>query len=328
MVIDISRIVTPIFTETLTAPLMSHQADAHRFTIHVDGETLTGDITGFFVRADGGTVHIVGTIADGAAVVVLPQACYTTPGAFRLTIFADETAIYTCVGSVIASQTDTVVDPEHIVPDLPAVIAMVTEIWAAKERGDFDGPEGPQGPQGEQGPTGPQGPQGETGPAGGVSDVQVNGTSVVADGVANVPQELFTVVYNSTTFSEIANAVNAGKLPVCMNNGILYRYVRYLSNSTHYFQSMDWAAGKPNIRYFIVTSANAYASDTQSVALTSDVPTMAKTAITSPVSTQYPAWTPAEQAAARERMGIVTLTQEEYDLISVKSESTIYVIVG
>lgn len=163
MVVDISRVVTPIFTETLTSPLMSHQADAHRFTVHVQGETLTGDITGFFVRADGGTVHIVGTIADGAAVVVLPQACYTTPGAFRLTIFVDETAIYTCVGSVIASQTDTVVDPEHIVPDLPAVIAMVNEILAAKERGDFDGPEGPQGPRGEQGPQGPTGPQGPQG---------------------------------------------------------------------------------------------------------------------------------------------------------------------
>lgn len=150
-----------------------------------------------------------------------------------------------------------------------------------------------------------------------ITDVQINGTSVVTDGVANVPQELFTVVYGSTTFNEITDAINAGKLPVCMNNGILYRYVRYLSNSTHYFQSMDWSAGKPNVRYFVVSSSNTYASDTQNVALTSDVPTMAKTAIASPVSTQYPAWTPAEQAAARERIGAAShnwKTKQEFTL--------------
>ena len=89
------------------------------------------------------------------------------------------------------------------------------------------GPQGEQGPRGEKGETGEQGPKGETGPtgqtgpagapgvgvptggttgqvlakasgtdydtewadpaAGGVQDVQVNGTSVVQDGVANVP---------------------------------------------------------------------------------------------------------------------------------------------
>lgn len=137
-----------------------------------------------------------------------------------------------------------------------------------------------------------------------ITDVQINGASVVTDGVANVPQELFTVVYNSTTFSEITDAVNAGKLPVCMNNGILYRYVKYIANSVHYFQSMEWSAAKPSIRYFVVTSTDSYTANAQSVALTSDVPTMAKTAITSPVSTQYPAWTAEEQTNARARIGV------------------------
>lgn len=80
------------------------------------------------------------------------------------------------------------------------------------------GPAGPQGPQGVKGDTGEQGPQGEQGPKGDpgdtyddtqikqeitdikedlsqlqtdvdskVGDVQVNGTSVVTDGVANIP---------------------------------------------------------------------------------------------------------------------------------------------
>ena len=54
------------------------------------------------------------------------------------------------------------------------------------------GATGPRGPQGEKGDTGPQGPQGETGPQGpqgtpgDVSDVLVDGVSVVTDGVANI----------------------------------------------------------------------------------------------------------------------------------------------
>lgn len=74
------------------------------------------------------------------------------------------------------------------------------------------GPTGPKGDTGSQGPTGPQGPVGATGPAGpkgdkgdkgdtgatgaqgpqgepgAVQDVQVDGVSVLQDGVANVPQ--------------------------------------------------------------------------------------------------------------------------------------------
>ena len=45
------------------------------------------------------------------------------------------------------------------------------------------GPQGPKGETGEQGPVGPQGPKGE----GSNLDVQINGTSIVKDGVANIP---------------------------------------------------------------------------------------------------------------------------------------------
>lgn len=37
-------------------------------------------------------------------------------------------------------------------------------------------------------------------------------------------------------------------------------------------------------------------------------------------------WTEAEKAKAQERMGIVVITQEEYDLLEVKGENTIYII--
>lgn len=64
------------------------------------------------------------------------------------------------------------------------------------------GPQGPQGPQGETGPQGPQGPQGEPG-GGGISDVKVNGTSVVTDGVANIPKANKTTSGVVTTDSQV-----------------------------------------------------------------------------------------------------------------------------
>ena len=92
------------------------------------------------------------------------------------------------------------------------------------------GPQGPKGdtgetgPQGQTGPTGPQGPKGDKGDTGDdyvlteqdkqeiaglvdtpVDDVQINGTSVVADGVANVP---------------IADVNNVGVVGINNNGGV------------------------------------------------------------------------------------------------------------
>lgn len=38
-------------------------------------------------------------------------------------------------------------------------------------------------------------------------------------------------------------------------------------------------------------------------------------------------WTEEEKAKAQERLGIVVITQEEYDLLEVKGEKTIYIII-
>ena len=70
------------------------------------------------------------------------------------------------------------------------------------------GPQGPKGDTGAQGPkgdTGPQGPKGDTGATGPVKDVQVNGTSVLESGVANIP---------------FASANNAGVVRTSTNFGL------------------------------------------------------------------------------------------------------------
>lgn len=141
------------------------------------------------------------------------------------------------IDTAIAALNEGLETVQEIAEGIPQTIDAALE--AAKESGEFDGPQGPQGetgPQGPKGDTGPQGPQGETGPKGAtgatgpegpqgpagpdgvgiptggttgqvlskasgtdydtewttpsggdVTDVQVNGVSVVSGGVANVP---------------------------------------------------------------------------------------------------------------------------------------------
>lgn len=87
---------------------------------------------------------------------------------------------------------------EIMVTDYDGTTTAVIYDGAKGDRGET-GPQGPAGERGETGPrgetgatgaTGPQGPKGDKGDpgeSGGVTDVQVNGASVVTDGVANVP---------------------------------------------------------------------------------------------------------------------------------------------
>lgn len=135
------------------------------------------------------------------------------------------------IDTAIAALNEGVETVQGIAEAIPQTIDAALE--AAKESGEFDGPQGPQGetgpkgdtgatgpegPKGATGATGPQGPQGPAGPdgvgiptggttgqvlskasetdydtewttpsGGDVTDVQVNGVSVVSGGVANVP---------------------------------------------------------------------------------------------------------------------------------------------
>ena len=99
---------------------------------------LTGaTITGWFIRADETTVAVAGTASGNVARLALPQACYAQTGRFSLVIKADtdgvSTAIYWADGTVTRTSTDATVDPEHVVPDLPALLAQIEAMRQAKE---------------------------------------------------------------------------------------------------------------------------------------------------------------------------------------------------
>ena len=145
-------------------------------------------------------------------------------------------------------------------------------------------PRGEQGEQGEIGPQGPQGPQGIqgvqgiTGESELITNVTVNAsneliltlslagaTRTINGGTITVNPDLFNVIYNTTTFAEITNALSAGKLPVCIYNDRLYILASY-NSSVYRFSSLQ----SDYIRYITVDNSNNWTSSSYNVELTSN----------------------------------------------------------
>lgn len=105
---------------------------AHTFEIYavdVDGQpkTLNGTVSAkFWNKNTGITVPLDGVVVNGAASVTLSTSCYTDNGLFLLTIYyttgSTHTVIYSGVGTVMASQSDTIAYPTAAIPDVASLI--------------------------------------------------------------------------------------------------------------------------------------------------------------------------------------------------------------
>lgn len=121
----------PIKVESLNGVTFTTESEAHQFVVRCEQKgqelTLSGTISAKFVRADGNTVQLVGSISDGAAVVTLAQDCYNVPGRFQLAIFNTvgdtKLCIYACVGTVQRAQSGNLIDGGDIIPDVEDLIA-------------------------------------------------------------------------------------------------------------------------------------------------------------------------------------------------------------
>ncbi len=196
-----------LYTVELTRPLrlmpmddlvMTGDQNAHRIRAALleNGQAVSGitAVRGVFLRPDGQTVLIPGTLEAGEARVTLPAACYAVPGwaqlAVRVTRGDAVATVLALSCQVLAGETDAILDPAGMVPDLNALLSKLDDMDAAAlsandaaqrattaaeevqgklARGELTGergPEGPQGPKGEQGDPGEQGPKGEPGERG------------------------------------------------------------------------------------------------------------------------------------------------------------------
>ena len=127
----VSSLDVPITAEKLDGSLFTTENQAHEFIISVrkNGvkQTVTGGVTGKFIRANGTTIFLQGSVVDGDAVVRLHQDCYNVQGRFTFNVFNSQdgvtTCIYSAVGKMDMGSTETVIDAGDVVPDVTDVIA-------------------------------------------------------------------------------------------------------------------------------------------------------------------------------------------------------------
>ena len=126
---------------TLIRPaLLTGDSQAHTFrlTVKRGGEdaAITGaSVAAYFVRADGVTVPITGSVEGSVALVTLPESCYRVPGRFQLVVKlalgGAVSAVFCGDGAVAASDTDAILDEEGVIPSLDEVLAQVAAAEAA-----------------------------------------------------------------------------------------------------------------------------------------------------------------------------------------------------
>lgn len=126
---------------TLIRPaLLTGDSQAHTFRLTVKRGGGDADITGasvaaYFVRADGVTVPITGSVEGSVALVTLPEGCYRVPGRFQLVVKlalgGAVSAVFWGDGAVAASDTDAILDEEGVIPSLDEVLAQVAAAEAA-----------------------------------------------------------------------------------------------------------------------------------------------------------------------------------------------------
>ncbi len=120
--------------------LVSGDKAAHIFNINVlDGgkayDLTGGSAAGYLIRSDEVSVPLTGTIDGNTVSVTLPQACYSSPGHFTLAIrvTTDEeiSTIFYGDGSVVRSSSDSVIDPDDIIPSLDELLAQIETMTKA-----------------------------------------------------------------------------------------------------------------------------------------------------------------------------------------------------
>lgn len=141
--VDLNEPVKKTFIDTLLAT-EDNLAHCFDITLKRGGEAVTlpdgTAVTAYFIRyCDNATLPaITGTVSGNVISAALNKACYNKAGQFAIIIKAvagDVTStVFYGEGTIFTSMTDTILDPENVVPslsDLLAQIAVMEEATAA-----------------------------------------------------------------------------------------------------------------------------------------------------------------------------------------------------
>lgn len=131
----------PIRVERLKYPLYYADNSAHEFIISLfNGEEPQQieqgtQISCYLIRGDDCTVLFSGSFTDNTITAVLPQSCYSFTGRFQLVIKAatenSALTVFACDGDILNTTTDSLIDPEDVVPSIDDLLAQITRMETA-----------------------------------------------------------------------------------------------------------------------------------------------------------------------------------------------------
>lgn len=112
-----------------------NNAHTWRVTVLDGGEAaqVTGSVTGYFVRPDGNTVAVQGSMTGNVASVVLAQACYAQEGDVKavLRLSVSTGAKVTLAALILPVRnvlTDSIIDPGEVIPSLDDLLAQIASM--------------------------------------------------------------------------------------------------------------------------------------------------------------------------------------------------------
>lgn len=118
----------------------SGDKDAHVFELSLYRGTEEMDLSGasaqgYFIRADGYTVPITGTVSGNIVTLTLSEGCYYVVGNFNLiikvSIGESRKSVFWGNGYVVRSMTDAIVDEENVIPSLDELLAQISAAESA-----------------------------------------------------------------------------------------------------------------------------------------------------------------------------------------------------
>lgn len=118
----------------------SGDKDAHIFELSLYRGAEEMDLSGasaqgYFIRADGYTVPIAGTISGNIVTLTITEGCYYVVGNFNLiikvSIGESRKSVFWGNGYVVRSMTDAIVDEENVIPSLDELLAQISAAESA-----------------------------------------------------------------------------------------------------------------------------------------------------------------------------------------------------
>lgn len=117
--------------------VLSHRWDV---TVYEHGEAVDltdATVIGYFIRSDGYTVPVTGSVSGNVATVLTAASCCAVKGdmacVMKLTKNGVTLTLDACVLTVRGDLTDAIVDPGHVVPSLQELLAKIADCEAAAE---------------------------------------------------------------------------------------------------------------------------------------------------------------------------------------------------